>query len=237
MNEMYNVETKTENAGDLLEKAMATAREVVGKSYQEIKDRILFRVMETERNAPEILQKNYMHKEVLNVSIIPAISVGGDGEKTAALLMTEEIGRAIGAPSASEMLDDLALADGDRASAWIIMTYAELMALITGIEVEGTESLFFTVTRKDHMYGAYPIFHEKSAEYIFRKVGPYYALPSSIHEVLIRPMSNGKADAEALAFLCEMVKDVNCRVAAPEEVLCNGVYYYENPDEGLQFYS
>lgn len=58
-----------------------------------------------------------------------------------------------------------------------------------------------------------------------------YVIPSSIHEVLIIPMSSDIS----LETLSDMVRQVNATQVAPEEVLSNHAYYFLRAQNKLQY--
>ena len=87
---------------------------------------------------------------------------------------------------------------------------------------KGDEVGFQVITNRQRTYGAsvilYPDFLEKEeAEF-----GPFYLIPSSVHEMLLLPQSHPIAVSE----LNSMVKQVNETQVDPEDVLAWHVYRY-----------
>lgn len=60
--------------------------------------------------------------------------------------------------------------------------------------------------------------------------GDYYALPASIHEMLIVP-DTGLHDVDELEA---MVKEVNETQIAPDEILSDKVQHYDNKEHVLE---
>lgn len=93
----------------------------------------------------------------------------------------------------------------------------------------GEEAGFFVATNHQRTYGAsvilYPDFLEKAEQ----RFGPFYLIPSSVHEVLLLPQSHPIAVSE----LNQMVKQVNETQVDPEEVLSWHVYRYSK-ENGLK---
>ena len=83
----------------------------------------------------------------------------------------------------------------------------------------------FVVTNAENTYGASAIlFPELLGDYAKRMRGDFFILPSSIHEILLYPVS--KADATALRG---MVRSINAdaNLISPDDVLSNNVYLYK----------
>ena len=71
--------------------------------------------------------------------------------------------------------------------------------------------------------GSGVIFCDAVLQKIWEKVGDFYVLPSSVHEVLIVPVAYGIGRDE----LTEMVRAVNRDEVAPEDRLSDEVYLYD----------
>ncbi len=74
----------------------------------------------------------------------------------------------------------------------------------------------------------YPGVQKKIAEILN---GGYYVIPSSVHEMIIVPMTESITRKE----LDQMVKEVNENVVDPEEILSDHVYIYDAGKEVLQW--
>lgn len=88
-------------------------------------------------------------------------------------------------------------------------------------EFDGDPMLALTTT--EQLNGAGVIFCDRVLQKIHEKMGDYYILPSSIHEVLIVPATCG-LDRDKLK---EMVCTVNRDQVAPEDQLSDEVYFYD----------
>ena len=89
-----------------------------------------------------------------------------------------------------------------------------------------SDEQMFVLTNELKLNGAAAILDTDLMLEIFEKIGEFYILPSSIHEVLIVPMSsNMQADD-----LRAMVKEVNDSQVAPEDRLSYEVYTYNSED-------
>ena len=91
------------------------------------------------------------------------------------------------------------------------------------IDMDNVAIPFFLLTNKQKVRGASVVLGTKFMDRIAKKLGYFYILPSSVHEVLIVPRSF-MDDAEQLA---EMVRQVNSDAVAPADRLSDTVYEYD----------
>ncbi len=90
------------------------------------------------------------------------------------------------------------------------------------------DNAFYVLSNKQQKYGASALLDPKMMQAIIDKVGDFYILPSSVHEVLIIPTDMTR-DKTNLEF---MVKEVNCTTVEPIDKLSDHVYQY-SAEEGL----
>lgn len=90
-------------------------------------------------------------------------------------------------------------------------------------EWEFDDDPMLALTTTEQLNGAGVIFCDRVLQKIHEKMGDYYILPSSIHEVLIVPATCGLDRDE----LKEMVCTVNRDQVAPEDQLSDEVYFYD----------
>ena len=79
------------------------------------------------------------------------------------------------------------------------------------------------LTTRGAANGAGVIFCDSVLQKIREKIGNFYILPSSIHEVLIVPVSGGIE----LDYLEEMVRTINATEVSPEDRLSDQVYLFD----------
>lgn len=95
-----------------------------------------------------------------------------------------------------------------------------------GVSVDEWEpdgSPMTVLTTREQINGAAVIFCDEVLRKIRKKIGDFYILPSSVHEVLVVPVSEG-IDREELE---EMVKSVNRDEVAPEDRLADRVFLFD----------
>ena len=102
----------------------------------------------------------------------------------------------------------------------ISMEEAKEMALQMMFDIPDT---LYVLTNETKVNGANAILNDDIRQAIAKQVGDFYVLPSSIHECLIVPKSNGMKRDD----LEQMVQEVNQTQVAPEERLSDHVYEYD----------
>lgn len=79
----------------------------------------------------------------------------------------------------------------------------------------------WVLTSPTYKYGASLIFNELIQEAIYRKIGDYYVIPSSIHELLIVSKNSVKATR-----LYELLNTSNRLILSQDEILSYSIYEY-----------
>lgn len=99
------------------------------------------------------------------------------------------------------------------------------MNSILELENESCSLPLFILTNQGMIFGAAGLLHSKLlAQFAETVKSDFYILPSSIHELLLMPASDGLADAD---MLNNIVCDVNMAQVKPSEQLSNNAYYYD----------
>lgn len=101
-----------------------------------------------------------------------------------------------------------------------ILPMGDLLTSMSGVECSMESDAMYIVTNKDKRFGASAIL--ASLQKIYEKLGKFFIIPSSVHEVIIFPAKLGQPD-----FLKEMISEVNTECVSPEEVLSNNLYCYD----------
>lgn len=87
------------------------------------------------------------------------------------------------------------------------------------------------ITNTEGLYGAAAVLYSNMLKQAADKAGSdLFILPSSLHEVIAIPVTEGREAAE----LREMVMEVNRKELQPEEVLSNNVYIYRRVQDRLE---
>lgn len=203
-------------------------------NWERCRERIIPRIVGIKGN--KALLKERVHKIIADLAITYCILLEGfleleDGEMT--VPVTNQLMNSWGL-----MVDELHEAAIKNMPTLVPSTFrsmAEVMKDMLAMSDEEYEMLpmssdeqMFVLTNELKVNGATAILDTDLMLAIFEKIGEFYILPSSIHEVLIVPMSsNMQADD-----LRAMVKEVNDTQVSPEDRLSYSIYYY-NPVDGF----
>lgn len=88
----------------------------------------------------------------------------------------------------------------------------------------------FVLSNESGSFGAAALFAAGMREKVADVIGDsYYVLPSSVHETIIVPQSQGIDEKD----LVEMVKQANRSVVEPKDILSDNVYHYDRDSRSL----
>lgn len=201
-------------------------------NWDRCRERIIPRIVGIEGN--EALLKERVHKIIADLAITYCVLLEGfleDGEMT--VPVTKQLMNSWGL-----MVDELHEAAINNMPSLVPSTFrsmAEVMRGMLAMSDEEYEMLpmssdeqMFVLTNELKLNGAAAILDTDLMLAIFEKIGEFYILPSSIHEVLIVPMSSNMQVEDLRA----MVKEVNDTQVSLEDRLSYSIYSY-NPVDGF----
>lgn len=212
--------------------------------YKGVKNKLFFKILNKEKNRKFMHESPYV--EYLNLILIPCCFVMQEnGER--GLVQTKNIYLDTWGISEDQLIEDT-WENARRISKCkfksaidIYMEYfKENMPDIPGIEEEmkafmasyfAARNDILIATNTIEFYGASIIAFPENLETISQKVGgSFLVLPSSVHEVIIRPMT-GRINSREFS---DMVKEVNRDVLDREDVLSDSPYFYDAHTKKLQ---
>jgi hypothetical protein len=98
------------------------------------------------------------------------------------------------------------------------------------LEQEVEEVPMYVLSNHNHYYGAAAIYYPGLLQQLGEKIGSdLLILPSSVHEVMILPVSGDENYQE----LNTMIAEINRTQIAPEEVLADHLYYYDKEKDEM----
>lgn len=163
-----------------------------------------------------------VHRPFLDLAIVPRIVV----KKDEGCIMSSEIQEGacgLYGMSADELID-AALENGPKLWPPVVMTIGDALASMLGVEedinADGLPMFISTVSSRS--YGASAILYPGVLNQIRARMGgrDFYVLPSSRHECISMPADIGEAEE-----LRQIVYEINDVFVAPEDVLCETVYF------------
>ncbi len=209
------------------------------ETIEGVRDKIVFKMIHSEKNRE--LLKEIPHREILDLSMVFYLIVDMEEKSTATILIRNEHMRLWGVDE--EKLLAFAYENVQRLIPPQLFFMQEIVEemLEKGakkpvnllISPDNRKSEFlYVLTNSLRSFGAavlfYPGVQKRVAEIL---QGSYYVIPSSIHEVIVLPVTESITRKE----LDEMVRDANANVVEPEEILSDHVYVYDAEKEILQW--
>ena len=202
--------------------------------FTEIRDKILFRIINRSLNEEELL--HMPHVEIGDFAVGFQWVVDTDDKRLGSVRITDEQAEMWGVTT--EELTELAVANSARETPPVLKNIEEVLQEIlrdnggfygglTNADVEeACEARDFPMyvlsNSRAHM-GASALLALPFLEEFRERIGEdFWILPSSIHEVILVPMSKVCDRAK----LCAMVREINETQVPPQEVLSDEVYTY-----------
>lgn len=196
------------------------------ESYEQVKDRLGIRLVNWSMN--EEYLKELPHVQYLDFAIIFSVQVEDDQIGEGEIIVRNEHIKLWGVS-----INDL-YSDAKRKMSWrnpyILRSIQDIIKENTDVDMdmeneEAVDSIYVLTNEKKY-YGSSAILYDGVLDEVYEKVGgDFYILPSSIHEVIILPISE-KIQAEEQ--LSNMVKEINESQLERQDVLSNNIYIYRN---------
>ena len=106
--------------------------------------------------------------------------------------------------------------------------YPDAGRRMPGLSAVSSGSSFFVLTNDRSHFGAGVLLYRGMTEQLFQRFGPYYLLPSSVHEILILPREGTVNQSE----LKHLIRSANRDLCDSLLVLSDDLYNYD-PENGL----
>ena len=197
--------------------------------FKNSKDKIVFRLINTEKNT-EFLE-NHPHRSFLDLSVVYCFVFEIEGGANSCYI-SNDMANYIGMNEAE--LYEAALKNTATIEPPSIETIVELFMRVTNMsESEMVQMIglprdfpFFAITNTHMYYGASSILYPHILKGIAERMGSdLYIFPSSVHEFLTVQVKDGDEEVD-VEMMKEFVRCINETSVAPEEVLSDQVYYY-----------
>lgn len=212
------------------------------KDFKQMKSQLVFRVVNYEKNAEMI--KNSPYITFLDLAIVPYISFPIDESNWGSILVrnehleiwgiTNEKVMKIAAENTPKLMQPQIRKMEDTIRQLLVSgggeetkEYEKLLE-----EMEGSENKvpMYVLTNSKNLYGATCMIYDGVVEMFAEEMGEdIYILPSSIHEVILLPVSKALNSMELKA----MVQEINMTQIPIEEVLSDHVYKFSVHERGF----
>lgn len=204
--------------------------------YEEVKYNIVIKLINYDNNSQFLQDKPFTRLE--DLACIYQIDVFNDATTLGTVTLTDRLlegyGITINELHAQALKNMGAEPYRFRGLNEVIMEMLSSSDMIEDAEdiaaqIDEVPNTMYVLTNEKNTNGAAVIVSEKVRKEIAEKVGDFFVLPSSIHEVLIIPKSSGMEPRELQKMVCE----VNQSQVAPPERLSDNVYEYNLKDARL----
>lgn len=198
--------------------------------FEQMKDKIFYRLVHFEKN--ETMLKSMPHIRYLDLAITFHCLVRQEDEEIGTLRITNEHLRYWNINS--DTLLALASQNTPNLFPCLIRTMGEVISeMLPDSEGECVcPTPMYVLTNTSGINGATVILYQDVLQRLSRTLeSDFYILPSSVHEVIAVPVTNGFAKQE----LSAMVEEINNSQVAPEEVLSGQVYRYQRTEQAIRF--
>lgn len=193
--------------------------------FDKMKEKIVLKVINTERNLDLLEQVPHLDMEGLGLSVVFYVSLM-TGEQSAGILIKNEHLK-LWEKTVSDLLT-VAEVNTNRMHAFTIKSMNEVLSGMFGFEedlIPEDVPALYVLTDENKTFGASQLYlKDKIREFAKQQDCDVYILPSSIHELLLL-----RADFPNLepSYLKEMVYEVNTTQVSEEEFLFDGAYKFE----------
>ena len=193
--------------------------------FDKMKEKIVLKVINTERNLDLLEQVPCLDMEGLGLSVVFYVSLM-TGEQSAGILIKNEHLK-LWEKTVSDLLT-VAEVNTNRMHAFTIKSMNEVLSGMFGFEEELIPEdvpALYVLTDENKTFGASQLFlKDKIREFAKQQDCDVYILPSSVHELLLLRADFPNVEPE---YLKEMVCEVNATEVSNEDFLCDGAFKYE----------
>lgn len=193
--------------------------------FDKMKEKIVLKVINTERNLDLLEQVPNLEMEGLGLSVVFYVSLM-TGEQSAGILIKNEHLK-LWEKTVSDLLT-VAEINTNRMHAFVIKSMNEVLSGMFGFEedlIPDDVPALYVLTDKHNTFGASQLYlKDKIREFAEKNNCDVYILPSSVHELLLLRADFPNVEPE---YLKEMVCEVNATEVSDEDFLCDGAYKFE----------
>lgn len=199
------------------------------RDFRRVSERIVFKLISYERN--EEMLKDVPHKRILDLAIVYYYMLDAGQFENGTILIHESHMEYW--DTSLEELDRIAKENASRILEASIRGITQILKPLMPVCFEEEEDeRMFVISNRNSLFGAACILYpDVLKEFAIAKETDLYLLPSSVHEMIMIPVSP-EVDVDCLK---DMVKEVNATEVCDEEILSDCVYYYSVKENRIQF--
>ena len=199
-------------------------------SYESMKDKILFKLINRDRN--QWLLQKVPNRACLDMAVIYYCCISTEDSEFATWNITNDIMTVWDVTES--MLFDTAMKNSLLLLPPIVKSLPEILRemmpeLDEEIDEMPLKSDMYIATNTRKIFGAAVIMYPGILEYFARESGSFYVLPSSIHEVIFVPDNETVHSKE----LRQIVHEANETEVLPEDFLSDEIYFFDAEQKEL----
>ncbi|MEE1037925.1 MAG: DUF5688 family protein [Eubacterium sp.] len=192
--------------------------------FDKMKEKIVLKVINTERNLDLLEQVPCLDMEGLGLSVVFYVSLM-TGEQSAGILIKNEHLK-LWEKTVSDLLT-VAEVNTNRMHAFVVKSMNEVLSGMFGFEedlIPEDVPALYVLTDENKTFGASQLYlKDKIREFAKKNDCDVYILPSSVHELLLLRADFPNIEPEHLK---QMVCEVNSTEVSDEDFLCDGAFKY-----------
>lgn len=191
--------------------------------YKSVKNFIFPKAVKINGNEDMLEKRPYL--EFLDFAVVFEILISHKGEDTVTVSVSNSLAT-IWNVLPPVIFED-AMRNNMKNFPAVVTTINDVLELTS--EEDDPRNTFYVMTNSIRHCGATTMFYKGELERIYKCIGPFSIIPSSVHEVLLVP-DTLKIPSEELK---DMLIDVNCSIVQDEDILGDHIYRFD-PDNGLR---
>lgn len=193
--------------------------------YGNARRRIRARLVNTEKNRDFLA--TVPHREFMDLSMVYAAVFECDGHGQGSIIVSYGHMKLWGVTE--QELFEQAESNMEAAGDMEISSISEILCGVIAAEETGITGCdafpMYVVSSRSRVYGAVAMLSKKTMQEAAKIFGrDFMILPSSVHELILVPLSGEPGETERLA---QMVQEINDTEVAEDEVLSSHVYRYD----------
>lgn len=198
------------------------------ETWENVKKKIEPRIFNTEANKE--LLKDRPHTDFADLSVSYHIRLDSEASVAVTTYFLKLYKKSV------EFIHKCSIKNMRKNNPAVFVTMEDMIASMFGgdeprdaFEIDEKAELY-VLSNTDKKFGAAYLIDSDIMDKIEEKVGSYFVLPSSVHEVLIVP----KSASTELEALQNMVREVNANEVGPDDFLSDNVYEYDSVNKILK---
>ena len=191
--------------------------------YKSVKKFVFPKAVKTDGNKDMLEKRPYL--EFLDFAVVFEILISHKGEDTLTISVSNSL--AVTWNALPPVIFKDAMHNNMKNFPAVVTTINDMLGLAP--EEDDPRNTFYVMTNSIRHCGATTMFYEGELERVYKCIGPFSIIPSSVHEVLLVP-DTLKIPGEELK---EMLTSVNCSIVKDEDILGDHIYRFD-PDNGLR---